>query len=231
MPLRQAIIAEIYHALDSSDFTSADFEVRTAFSSSGTLLEVVFRSFNEYRFVVKEEVDYNGTVTQVYAQRIPGLERDSDIVDVESLSKLPAMLKVWTKAVRSELRATLPVYSELDVLRQRVEEHIREHVVNPDERFSQEEADELRVKLNELAQRFEELHEKNELSAQQLKKMEAQIEVLTDDLQGFRRGTWYRTAATKLWSLATLVASSPEGRKVLTQAAQKAIGVDTAPDQ
>jgi hypothetical protein len=56
--------------------------------------------------------------------------------------------------------------------------------------------------------------------------MEAQIEVLVENLKGFRRGTWYRTAATKLWSLASSVASSPEGRKLLTPAAQKAIGVD-----
>lgn len=230
MPIRQAIVSDIFDALDSSDFTSADFEVVTVFDVSGNLLEVEFRSVPRFRFVVKEETDYKGVVTDLYAVRTPGAERDSDIVPVESLSKLPSMLKVWTKIVRSELRATLPVYNDLDTLRERVEEHIREHVSAPDERFSREEADELRMKLGELASRFEALHEQNELSAQQLKKMEDQLAVLADDLKGFDRGTWYRTATTRLWILVTKVISSPEGRKVLTQAAQKAIGVDSSHD-
>ncbi|WP_338639227.1 hypothetical protein [Burkholderia pyrrocinia] len=222
MTLRTSLIAEVYFALDESSFTSADFEITT---NDKVLLSVVFRANRRYNFTVQEEQSF--AKRGIFAQRTPGAERESDAISVESLSHLPTMVSEWSKHLRSELRAALPVYDELDALRQRVEEHIREHVAEPNDRFSRDEADELREKLRDLMAKFETLQEQSELTDQQVKKMEAQIEVLISDLNGFHRGTWYRTAATKIWSIITSVASSPEGRSILTQAAQKAIGVDS----
>ncbi|HDR8947603.1 TPA: hypothetical protein QDA71_004642, partial [Burkholderia vietnamiensis] len=213
-------------ALDESSFTSADFEITT---NNKVLLSVVFRANRRYNFTVQEEQAF--IKRGIFARRTPGAERESDEVNVESLSYLPNMATEWTKYLRSELRAALPVYDELDALRQRVEEHIQEHVAEPDDRFSREEADELREKLRDLMTKFETLQERSELTDQQVKKLESQIEVLISDLNGFHRGTWYRTAANKIWSIITSVATSPEGRSLLTQAAQKAIGVDSPHNQ
>lgn len=225
MPLRTSLISDVYNHLDMSTFTSPDFEITT---DEKVLLSVTFRANRDYKFTVREEMVIMSKV--VRARRTPGAELSSDTIDVDSLSDLPSLVFEWTKYLRAELRATLPVYDELDALRERVEAHIREHVAEPDDRFSREEADELREKLHGLIEKFEALEEQNQLTEQQVKKLEQQVEILVSDLNGFQKGTWYRTAATKFWSMITSVASSPEGRKLLTQAAQHAIGVDSSHD-
>jgi chromosome segregation ATPase len=137
------------------------------------------------------------------------------------------MVYEWTRHLRAELRASLPVYGELDELRQRVEEHIRDHVASPEDRFSKEEADDLRTKLGEMLQRFEELKERSELTDGQLRELQKQVETLSEDLRGFRKSTWYRTAFTKLFTFGKAVASTPEGQKLIVDAARKVIGVDS----
>jgi hypothetical protein len=222
MSLRTSLVSEIYYALDSSSFTAADFEITT---DDKLLLSVIFRSDRTYKFTVQEEMEL---LTRVHrARRIPGEELNADIAKVTSLSELPSMVLEWTKYLRSELRAKLPVYDELDALRQRVEDHIREHVASPDDRFSQEEAQDLRDKLNEMLAKFEEMKEQSELTDSQLRELQKQVATLSDDLRGFPKGTWYRTAFTKLFTFGKSVAASPEGRKLMFEATQKVLGVDS----
>lgn len=223
MSLRTSLVSEIYRALDNSSFTSADFEIDT---DSKVLLSVVFRSDRSFKFTVQEEMDLMTRVLR--ARRTPGAELVADFVKVDSLSALPDMVLEWTQHLRAELRASLPVYDELDELRQRVEEHIRDHIASPEDRFSREEAQELREKLGEMLQRFEELKEKSELTDGQLHELQKQVKTLSEDLRGFRKGTWYRTAFTKLFTFSKTVASTPEGQKLIADAARQMIGVDSS---
>lgn len=161
------------------------------------------------------------------ARRTPGAELVADVAKVDSLSDLPSMVFEWTKFLRAELRASLPVYDELEALRERVEEHIRDHVASPEDRFSREEVQELRDKLSEMLQKFEDMKDRSELTESQLQKLQAQVNVLSEDLAGFRKGTWYRTAFSKLFTLGKAVAATPEGRKLMLEATQKTLGVDS----
>ena len=222
MSLRTSLVSEIYSSLDNSSFTSADFEVTT---EDKVLLSVAFRADRTFKFTVQEEMDVLTRVLR--ARRTPGAELNADVVKVDSLSNLPNMLYEWTKYLRAELRASLPVYDELDSLRQRVEEHIRDHVSSPEDRFSQEEAQDLRDKLGEMLQRFEEMKKQSELTDSQLQELQTQVRTMSDDLRGFQKGTWYRTAATKLFTFGKAVASTPEGRKLMVEATQKVLGVDS----
>jgi hypothetical protein len=224
MALRKSTIAAVYAALDSSSFTAADFEIRANISASEFLV-VTFRSDTQYGFSVVEQTDIRDQVS-LYITRSPGEQQDTEHLEIVDLTKVPAMLTSWTRFLRTELRAALPVYDEIDDLRRKIEDHISNHVKEPNERFSIEEADVLREQLATLSAKFEEMQEEHKLNAQQVQKLQAQLHVLTEDLKGFHKGTWYRTAATKLWSMTTALATSPEGRKVLTQAAQHALGVD-----
>lgn len=223
MSLRNSLIAKIWASLEKSPFTVADFEV-TFGDEDAKLCVIKFRHRKGYFFVVWISEG------RVCVTEAPGEHRNEESEVVHSFDSVPARILSWTRNVRDELRTTVPVYAEIDELRKIIDEHVAQNVPDPSGHFSKEEADDLRQKLDELSARLEQLVEKDQLTQQELNRLNQEISSLKANVGGYEKGTWYKTAASKLWITVTSIISSPEGRKVLTQATQKALGLPAPPD-
>jgi hypothetical protein len=99
-------------------------------------------------------------------------------------------------------------------------------VGSPQQRFTDEEAEELGRKLDELTAKFQLMEEQNELTRQEVERLDGEIENLKINLSSYPKGVWYRTAAAKIWQTVSSVAASKESRLLLAQAAQKMLGLD-----
>jgi hypothetical protein len=156
----------------------------------------------------------------------PGVHETSEASYIQSLEGIDRTVANWCRHVRDELRATLPVYEELDEIRGIIEEHINKNVDNPEEPFSASEVEELRQKLDFMAEQFSDLLERNEITEKELNVLNREVTALKENMKGFTKGAWYRTAGTRLFDVARKIVTSKEGRKVLADAARKALGVD-----
>ncbi|WP_371180704.1 hypothetical protein [Xanthomonas sacchari] len=156
----------------------------------------------------------------------PGEHEVQEYRPIKNPSEVPDEVLSWTRNVRDELRTAIPIYSELDELRDTIEKHVRDHVSSPQEVFSSDEADELRNKLDELLAKFVEMQERHELTQQEVNKLNQEIAAIKANLGGYPKGVWYKTAANKLWLAFSKVGTSKESRQVIAQAAQKLLGLD-----
>jgi hypothetical protein len=219
MSLRDSLVAKIWSSIERSPFTPADFEVSFT-GDYGVLLSIAFRHKPEYTLLVKE--DWNGDVT---AEVSPGEHKKTEKVSSVQLDKLPDMVSAWAKNVRDELRATIPVYSEVESLREALEQHIKDHVENPDQPFTEDEVGLLRTKLDELLTKFQEMQERSEITEQELNRLNREIASIRENLPSYPKNVWYKTAANRLLSAVGKVATSRESRQVLAQAAQRLLGL------
>lgn len=217
--MRATLQAKIWSAIQSSPFTAADFDV-TFGRENQDLLLVVFRHDTRWSFGLSGSYSGNWSLTES-----PGNHRTTEVSTPKSLDDIPDLLLKWIRNVRDELRTSLPIYSELDELRRALDEHVTQHVSNPEQPFNREEAAELKSKLDDLMARLQQMEEKNQLTEQEVKRLNQEITSLKTNVDSYPKGTWYKTAASKLWATVTSVVSSPEGRKVLTQASQRALGL------
>lgn len=219
MPLRNSVIAAVWNAIERSPFSPADFQVVT--DNRDSLLSITFRHNSAYTFALSRSGSDHYLVSAS-----PGEHETRELKRVDNPSEAPGEVLIWTKNIRDELRSTIPVYSELDELRETIEKHVKEHVDNPQQPFSQEESDELKGKLDELMAKFQEMQERHELTQQEVNRLNQEITAIKANLSGYPRGTWYKTAANKLWLAVSKIGTSKESRQVIAKAAQKLLGLD-----
>lgn len=219
MPLRNSVIAAVWSAIERCPFSPADFQIVT--DSRDLLLSITFRHNSAYTFSLSK----SGPDTYLISAS-PGEHETRELKRVDNPSEAPGEVLIWTKNIRDELRATIPVYSELDELRETIERHVKEHVENPQQPFTQEESDELRGKLDELMAKFQEMQENHELTQQEVNRLNQEIAALKANLSGYPKGTWYKTAASKLWLAVSKVGTSKESRQIISKVANKMLGLD-----
>lgn len=219
MPLRNSVIADVWSAIERSPFSPADFQVIT--DGRDSLLKITFRHNAAYTFTLSKSGSKGYMVVAS-----PGEHETQEYTSVDNPSEAPDQILNWTRNIRDEMRSTIPVYSELDELRETIERHVKEHVDNPQQPFSQEESDELRGKLDDLMAKFQEMQERHELTQQEVNRLNQEITAIKANLSGYPKGTWYKTAANKLWLAVSKVGTSKESRQVLAKAAQKLLGLD-----
>lgn len=219
MALRNSVIVDVWSAIERSPFSPADFEVVT--EGRDFLLKITFRHNTAYVLTLSK-----GGSNSCMVFVSPGAHETQEHIPIENASKVPAQVLAWTRNIRDELRTVMPVYSELEELRETIERHVMEHVENPHQNFSQEESDALRTKLDDLMIKFQEMQERHELTQQEVNRLNEEISSIKVNLGGYPKGTWYKTAANKLWLAVGKVGTSKESREVLAKAAQKLLGLD-----
>jgi hypothetical protein len=220
--LKHSLLAKIYAALEKSPFTVADFLVEEGDEEKNAklLLSVRFRHQPEFVLQVQEHENL------YYSVESPGDFRKTDTVGLPTLQAIPERLAIWARNVRDELRTVLPAFAEIESLRATIDAHLREHLSDPDERFSKAEADDLREKLDALAASFSDLADRSEITKQELNRVQQELTAIKANLANFPKATWYKTAGTKMWSVTSRLITSAESRQLLAQAARKALGMD-----
>jgi hypothetical protein len=215
---------QIGETLDRSVFTAADFRIDYPETDS-VLALITFSPEPAYQFKLGEQ-NYNSKFQLAYA---PGQFLETVSVEVETFAKCLESITTWSNNIRADLRANSPLAAEMDELRKSFEQAMNQHVTDPEKHFTKQEAEELRARLDEMAFKFDELHQRNAITEEQLDSIKREIEQLKSNTQSFTKKTFFRTAGNKLLSIFGQVASSKAAQEVLIDATRHALGYGDGP--
>ncbi|MEJ1296896.1 MAG: hypothetical protein RPU64_04695 [Candidatus Sedimenticola sp. (ex Thyasira tokunagai)] len=219
--LRRTIQREVYDSLDSSVFTRDDFNVGFGDPDKDQwLVHIKFIHDEEFTFGIGGKVVALGHTVS----RSPG-EVQQQETTYHSFDVAVSLIPEWAKEIRSELKASKPIYKELDALRDIINDQLQQSVGDNDE-FTVEEINELRRKFEELLMRVENLEKDNIITQKQLDEFKSGIAEVDEEIDYYPKKTWLKTASNKLVKVIASIGKSQEGRKILADGARKLIGLD-----
>lgn len=219
--LRRTVQREIFDALDESVFTSDDFTVEFSDPDKGMwLVWITFIHDVEFTYGVGANKHGLGHLVKMS----PGYVK-SEETNLQSFSDAVSNISDWCLEIRSELKATKPIYRELDSLRGIVEEHFSKSI-SDDEEFSVTEINILRSKFEELHERVGRLEKEKIITENQLKEFNKGISEIDQELDFYPKKTWIKTASNKLVKTIAIIGKSQEGRKLLTDSVRRLIGFE-----
>ena len=217
--LRKTIQRQIIDSLDSSYFTSDDFVVSFESDTAETLCTIVFIHESTFFYHIEKHS------TNFYARVSPGNFNINELHRKADFQAAVEDIPLWCAEVRNELKASKPIYKEVDELREIIEQHIIGESSEDDE-FSVEEINELHKKFNELNARVEVLEEQQIITPKQKEQFTSGVTQVSEDLEYYPKKTWIKTSSSKLVKLVTNIGKSQEGRKLLESGARKLLGLD-----
>lgn len=220
--LRKTVQREVLDLLDSSIFTVEDFDVVFGDPDNKEYIVVItFRYQEEYTYMIsRHEKGKPG----VWVDRRPGDFEENDKRYFTTFGDALTGLGDWCSEVRNELKASQPLYTEVDKLREIIEEHIN-FDKNSDE-FSAEDIFILRKKFTDLEERVIKLEKDKIITESQLTEFKTGITQVKDDIEFYPKTTWVKTATNKLAKIVMSIGKSKEGRALLTDGARKLLGFD-----
>jgi len=219
--LRKTIQREIYDILDSSIFTSNDFNVTFGNPDSNQyLISITFKHNNNYSYKIAK-TPYNYQLT-----RTPGDIEEEENTSCTSYEKSISYISLWCNEVRNELKAEQPIYNEIDSLRKMIEENIIINNNSNEAEFSVEEINDLQQKFEDLQTRVEELEKNKIITESQSSNMKDGLQRVKEDIEYYPKDTWIKTASNKVVDLFVSVGKSKEGRQVLAEGGKKLLGLE-----
>lgn len=237
--IKQVIIEQIFRQLDGKFFSIPDFEVKFP-DDSDVYLTIFFRHDPSYCFSVSEEYEVQGGIARLVGQldskkkphtkESPGdfkaIEWHAHSDFVTALSRIDA----WCKNLNGELRAKTPLLKELEALRAQFDERFSAEIPDPEGRFTPDELDSLAQKFDLLHAKLTSLEEQHQITKQELEAALVDIKSIKDNAASLPKGLWAKITKSRMAALIGRVASSPEGRKFMLEAAEKLlIGNNAAP--
>lgn len=217
--LRKTIQRVVFDILDSSVFTSDDFEVSFGDpKKSQYLILIKFRHHPEYLYSISKVSD-----PILYVKRRPGDFEEEEGTNCNGLENALKGIDNWCKEVRNELRASQPLYNEIDQLKKVIEEHITS---GDNDEFSAEDIFILRKKFQDLEKRVETLEQDKIITETQLNEFKSGLKQVSEDLEFYPKTTWVRTAANKMVKIVMSIGKSKEGRALITDGARKLLGFE-----
>ncbi len=228
--LKQSFMQSINRALDNEYFSLADFNVK--FPESGNELAVILFAHNEkYYFFIREGSEGNQVfaLTAALTDRkvvpitteCPGDYKTVEVHQHKSFDNCIYRISRWCENIRDDLRANTPAFKEIDDIKKQFEEHLKDHIQNPEELFSAVEAEALSARFDELYKRFEELEDRHEITEAQLRDIQKEFEIIKGGTSQYPQGLWASLTSSRLVSLLKRMAMSPEGRKLMYEGAKK----------
>ena len=219
--LRRTIQRQVQESLDSSVFTSEDFTVGFGDPNHDQwLVYITFIHDEEFTFGIGGKSVGLGH----HVIRSPGEVQQKE-TSWESFDAAVALIPEWAREIRNELRASKPIYKELDELKGLINEQLQQSVDDTEE-FTVEEINTLRQKFKELQSRVENLERDNLITKKQLDEFKSGLAEVDEEMDYYPKQTWLKTASNKLVKVITSIGKSQEGRKILADSARKLIGLE-----
>jgi len=217
--LRMTFQREVLDVLDTTIYTSDDFVVSFGnTNNSEYLVHIAFKYDKKYSYAI----DKSPSGYQVI--RKPGELEEEERYKVGDLYVALSGTKDWCKELRNELKASQPIYEEIDSLRATIEEHLNcDKTTNE---FTVEEIYNLKSKFEDLLNRVEALEKDKLITEAQLEEFKKGINQVSDDLEYYQKPTWLNTATNKLMKIVMSIGKSKEGRALLTDGAKKLLGFE-----
>lgn len=227
--LRQAIISQIYSALEQSGFSLRDFNVNV--EASDHLAHISFVPKPQYEFTITERDFAIRPITDLLMQtppdiwltttESPGEYKIKDIRKHESIEQCIWRIARWSQSIKEELVVRIPVQEELDEFEAEIERRINEAAGDSQEKFSESEVNALIKKLDGLAEKFEELKRANTITESELAEVKAELAKMKGSLPIYPKSAWYKTAGHKLLDVTKRILKTKEGRDFLLASAKK----------
>ncbi len=219
--LRKTIQREIFDILDTSIFTSDDFNVQFGDPDSNQYLIIIQFKHNAH-FVYK----ISKHIYQYQIVRTPGDIEEEESSNHNTYEESISFIKQWCNEVRNELKAEQPIYNELDNLRKMIEENLVFNSNSDENEFSVEEINNLKQKFEDLQARVEQLEKDKIITENQSNNIQEGLEKVKEDMEYYPKGTWIKTASNKVLNLFISIGKSKEGRKVLADGSRKLLGLE-----
>lgn len=228
--LNKTKLNEVLSYLDNQNFTLSDFEVE--FPDQGSVyVEVSFRHSPNYFFRISEEYATlaaiasfaSGAERKARPQTIeaPGEFKAQQVHQCSTFDECIQRIPTWCLNLFHELRARNPELNEIRELQAELESRFEQHIEDPETHFSKEELQRVYQSLDALAERVRQMEEDHAITQAQLKELLAGIDGVKGNAASLPKGIWAGLTKNRLVSLLTKIATSPEGRKLALEAAEK----------
>lgn len=233
--LKVSTMKSIYDALDNQIFSADDFVVE--FPKTGSVLaKVKFAHNNDYYFHIAEVQKARGVAATIASftddERIPAtIECPGDYKRVEenrvgSFDSCISRIQRWCENIKADLKTKIPVYKDLDDLKRQFEQHISEHIKNPEDQLSEEEVRKINDKFDALYAEFVKLSEEHKITQSLLSEIKKDFEIIKGNATQYSKGMWANLAKNRIVQVIKKVAGSPEGRKLMYDGAKRLLGLD-----
>lgn len=228
--LNKTKLNEVLSYLDNRHFTLSDFEVE--FPDQGNLyVSVTFRHSPNYFFRISEELGTLATIAS-YASgaerkarpqtfEAPGEFKAQQVHQCSTFDECIQRIPTWCLNLFHELQARNPELNQLRELQAELESRFQQHIEDPESHFSKEELERVYQNLDSLAEKIRRMEEDHAITQAQLKDLLAGIDGAKGNAAFLPKGIWAGLTKNRLVSLFTKIATSPEGRKLALEAAEK----------
>lgn len=147
---------------------------------------------------------------------------EAESFDISKFDSIIEHIGSWANRILEDYRVgKKESFSEFEDFESQVKAKIEETNSNKSEVFSTEESHVLKGMLDSLYEKFELISEENKTLKEQLSSIKAEIENIKGDVDYFPKNTWYRVSGSKIVKMMKKVASTPEGRAFIADAAKK----------
>jgi len=244
--LNKTFALRIKEVLNTSGFTSEDFEIE--FPDAGDALLTIRFSYKptEYSLSMRESIEsedvkveeghsllaYGPKTTKTehrtWINRIAVL-RPGEVKNQEQrgLSNLEDVLKVipdWVKYIRQDLYASVEQPDPLAQLRSKLQSDIDALIDDPNAAFSEDELTKIDQRLDDLLDQLLKLKAAHEIDQRDLNTLRAQFEEFKGSARTYPKGMWGRITSNKLVRGVASMVNSTEGRKLIADQIQKMLG-------
>ncbi len=197
--IRPQLLQQVRQALGESGYFDADdFVVETKTAGIETTLSISCRFSNDFSLTARI-AKRRGSNISIDVE--PGAITQLDSLAVDDWDHVIAEIRAWRSRIVAELKAQ-PTARQVDAQRQELEKLLATIGKVEDKYFSQEEAAELRGKLDALEVTLaDQIKESNENEAQLEKKLaslHADITALKESLDSLKKKGWAQRAAVRV---------------------------------
>lgn len=226
--LNKTKINEVLSYLNNQHFTLSDFEVE--FPDQGDYyVSVMFRHDHKYYFRISEEYSSysavaaltDGAERKPRTQESPGDFKAKQLQSFETFDECIHRIPNWCNNLRTELHASSPELKELKELQEDLERRFQQHIEDQESHFSPEELERVYQNLDAFAERMKKLEEEHAITKAQLNELISGVEGIKGNAAFLPKGIWANLTKNRLVSVFVKIATSPEGRKLAFEAAEK----------
>lgn len=221
--LRRTIQRGILDTLDTSIYTSDDFEVGFGDPENEQYLVSIY-FVHDKKFYYCIQSYHTGLHKTYQTNKSPGSIEETETDIHHSLDEALEGINSWCNEIRNELKAHIPAYQEIDDLKDILKEHLKGH--SESDEFTVAEINQLREKFADLERRVGELEQENIITKSQSEQFKEGIKQVSNDIEFYPKVTWLKTATNKIAKLVAGIGKSPEGRKILSDGARKLLNLD-----
>jgi len=221
MALRHRTLNQINAALSQSGYyKAADFTVTAKESSKQTQLIIEYK-YNP-AFFFHAAIPLERTTVGAFSiglRYTPGELNSTETGSVQNLDGLTGAISNWTDRMRGESLAT-PEMRALEEQQRLLAELTNGMSQVPNEYFTQDEAKEMRVRLDafeeKLAKNLEENTENKDELAKKIKELTADVQMLRDNLSALTKQNWAVALCTRAFGWL----KDPSNQKLLKSGAE-----------